>query len=367
MYSKYDDILNMLSREGEKYGIYFILTLNTPNGLRFKLKQNFSLTYVLQQNNPDDYITILGNINKTYPAKIFGRGIIKIDAVYEFQTALVTEKDNITKYIKEKCDELSIKSTLKAKNVPVLPSIVTYQDIANEFGKSNEVIIGIDKDELEIVKFNFEKNYSSIITSIDIDSTINFINPLINQIIAINKSKLFVINAEEILIDQKYTKFYQYYENKFDEVFNQLLEYVNDKNKIYKESNCNKEIFKNEKPIECIIIGLDSFKNKLNDENKLKFEDIFNNAKDLGVINYILVDSINKIKKNELETWYKNSVNTSEGIWIGNGINDQFSIKLNQRIEAMKENVPNNFCFVIKKGKPIYVKYLEKLELNIKQ
>ena len=32
----------------------------------------------------------------------------------------------------------------------------------------------------------------------------------------------------------------------------------------------------------------------------------------------------------------------------------------------MKEDVPNNFCFVIKRGKVQYVKYVENLELELK-
>ena len=80
-YSEFDDTLIVLSRECNRYGIFFVLTVNTPNGLRFKLRQNFSLIYALQQNNDDDYTTILGNVHKNYPAKIFGRGIFKIDDV----------------------------------------------------------------------------------------------------------------------------------------------------------------------------------------------------------------------------------------------------------------------------------------------
>ena len=86
--------------------------------------------------------------------------------------------------------------------------------------------------------------------------------------------------------------------------------------------------------------------------------------KDLEIINYIIVDSIDNIKKYELETWFKNTINTSNGIWIGNGINDQFTLKVNQRIEEMREDVPKNFCFVIVHGKPKFVKYVSELKLK---
>ena len=366
-YSEFDDTLIVLSRECNRYGIFFVLTVNTPNGLRFKLRQNFSLIYALQQNNDDDYTTILGNVHKNYPAKIFGRGIFKIDDVYEFQTALVYEKDNIIRYVKEKKDELKNKYPHSAKPIPILPKIVGYPEIYKDFGKSNELIIGIDKSNLEICKFDFNKNYTTVVSLLDLPMSSNFLNPLINQIIASNNSTLIVINAEDYYINEKYRTQYQYIDQQFNEIFNSLSNFLKEQHDNYVKNDYNKAIFNNKKKIYCIIIGIESFKTRLNDENKNKFAELFNNGKDLGIVNFIIVDSIDKIKKIEIESWYKNCVNNNFGIWIGNGINDQFSLKISQKIEEMKEDVPNNFCFVIKRGKVQYVKYVENLELEIKK
>jgi len=364
-YPGFDEELIILSRECNRYGIYFILTVNTPNGVRFKLKQNFPLIYALGQNNEDDYTTILGNVHKNYPAKIFGRGIIKTDDVYEFQTALVSDLDNITKYIKEKCGEYSSKYTNKAEPVPMLPRVVTEKDVKDNLGKTDELIIGLDKNSLDICTFNFHKNYTTIITSLDIEATNKFINPFINQNIYLNKSSLLVINADsDYEINQDNNKYYQYINTNFNDIFNRLNTLIQTQNEVYKASNYDKNIFKGKKGITCIIIGIDAFKNKLSDENKLKFGELFINAKELGIIDFILVDSVDKFKKFELESWYKNCINSNEGIWIGNGINEQFSLKINQKIPEMKQDVPNNFCFVINRGKPKYVKYLEEFELK---
>ena len=62
----------------------------------------------------------------------------------------------------------------------------------------------------------------------------------------------------------------------------------------------------------------------------------------------------------EYESWYKSSVNTNDGIWLGNGINDQFSINITQKIPEIRQEIPYNFCFVIKRGKPVLVKFIEK-------
>lgn len=365
-YSEFDDTLIVLSRECNRYGIYFVLTVNTPNGLRFKLRQNFSLIYALQQNNDDDYTTILGNIHKNYPAKIFGRGIFKTDDVYEFQTALVYEKDSIIKYVKDKGKELKNKYSVKAKPIPILPKIVGYPEIYKDFGKSKDLIIGIDKASLEICKFDFNKNYITIVTLLDLAMSNNFLNPLINQIIAGNSSTLIVINAEDYYINEKYRNQYQYVDQQFNEIFSSLSNFLKEQHDNYVKNDYNKAIFNNKKKIYCIIIGIESFKNRLNDENKTKFAELFNSGKELGIVNFIIVDSIDKIKKIEIESWYKNCVNNNFGIWIGNGINDQFSLKISQKIEEMKQDVPDNFCFVIKRGKVQYVKYVENLELDIK-
>lgn len=104
----------------------------------------------------------------------------------------------------------------------------------------------------------------------------------------------------------------------------------------------------------------------MSNENKLKFGDLFTIGKDLGIINFILVDSIDKIKKIEFESWYKNAINNTNGIWIGNGINEQFSLKTNAKIEEMKKGIPDNFCFVINRGIPKYVKFVENFEIEEK-
>lgn len=362
LYEKFEDELTMLTRECNKYGIYFIFALSTPNGLRFKLKQNFALTYVLQQNNEDDYVSILGSVNKNYPAKIFGRGIIKTDSVYEFQTAFATDKDNITKYIKEKCNYYSTKYDVVAKKVPVLPNTVIFENIYSEKIKENELLIGLNKNDLSSSKININKNYISLVTAMDLNDTNKFINNVIKQMIRRDFKSLLVINAEDYEIDLNYINKYQYVNKKFDSIFDKLYNFVNQQYETYESNNYDKSIFNNIKPLNCIIIGINSFKNKLSSDNQDKYSDLFIKAKDLGIINFIIVDSINEFKSIEYDNWYKNTVDNSTGIWIGNGINDQFSLKINQKIPELRENdVPESFCFVIHKGKPKYVKYIEKV------
>ena len=84
----------------------------------------------------------------------------------------------------------------------------------------------------------------------------------------------------------------------------------------------------------------------------------------LNIINFIIVDSISKIKKYEYEAWFRESVDTSNGIFIGNGINDQFVLKIGVRTPEVRDVIEDDFCFVIQRGRPVLVKYISQFEPN---
>ncbi len=363
-YPDYDDLINILTRDCIKYGIYFVFTINSPNGIRFKLKQNFNQIFVLQQNNEDDYSSILGNIHKTYPSKMFGRGLIKKEDVYEFQTALTSEESNVSKIINQINTLLSSKYNSKATKIPVLPEVVIYDELDKNKVSKNEIIIGINKNDLTISTFDFSKNHINLISSQEFSLFESFINPFITQFMYNQNWMNIIINAEDVFIEDIIKQNSKYFESNFDSIFDSIINILNNSYISYKNNNYNKSIFDNIKKINCIIIGLNSFKNKLSAEKQNAFGDLFTISNDLGIINYIFIETIDKMKNFEYEAWYKNNRSQSDCIWLGNGLGDQFSINLTQKIPEMAMDVQYNFCFVIKRGKPSYVKYIEKINNN---
>ncbi len=358
-YEEYEDTLNVLTRECSKYGIYFIVTCNTPNGMRFKIKQNFSQIYCLQQNNEEDYSTILGNINKSYPSKLFGRGIIKSENVYEFQTASIDTQDKTNDLIETKIREDKNKYKIKAKNVPILPEIVNYESIEDSLNiNSIDTIIGIEKNSLDISYYNFTKNLINVISANEPYIMNNFTNAFISQLKTKTVFQTMVVDAGEIDINESVKNGILYEENDYNGIFEKILKYENDCYDLYVKNNYNTNILRNQKRVLLIINGIDGFKSKLSIENQNKVNDFFSKAKDLGIINFILIDSIDNIKKVEYETWFKEGFNSSDGIWIGDRINDQFTFKVSVRTDEVRESVEDEFCFVLKRGKPVLVKYV---------
>ncbi len=366
-YLAYEELLLSLTREGSKYGIYFFISVNTPNGVRVKMRQNFNQEFVLQQNNENDYTAILGNVKRNYPTKIKGRGIVKYnDETYEFQTAYPAPKNKDSfAFIKEQCEECSKEFKVTAPPVPTLPDHITFKEVKHELGKSDAMIIGYNKETLELVRYDFTDKPVSLISALDIGSITRFIQPLIKQYASLNKSDVLVIDAEDLGIGRGINNL-KYANNNFDDNFNSIANFIEDCYKRYLASNYDRHIFDKDKKATVFICGLDSFRTKLGIENKTRFGSVMEKVKDLGIMNIIIADGVDKIKKFESESWYKSVVNSTNGIWVGNGIAEQFTLKLTKVTKEIREDIPDNFCYIILRGKPVLTQFIEIFDHNEK-
>lgn len=84
--------------------------------------------------------------------------------------------------------------------------------------------------------------------------------------------------------------------------------------------------------------------------------------KDKGEVAYkvsiIISESITNLSSFTYENWYKSKVSLSDGIWIGNGISEQYQLKLATTTQEMRREIDDNFGYVIRKGKATLIKLL---------
>ena len=71
-----------------------------------------------------------------------------------------------------------------------------------------------------------------------------------------------------------------------------------------------------------------------------------------------LQNSIDIIKGIGFEAWYKGSCDMSEGVWLGNGIGNQFTLKVTTNSRVLRQEVEPGFGYVIKKGKAALMKLM---------
>lgn len=358
VYGTYEDIILQLTREGTKYGIYFLFITSASNMIRYRLAQNFSQKLVLRLNDESDYSSILGNVHGTKPSDIVGRGLINLGGIYEFQTASIVPDEQLNDTIRKTCEALNNAATFKAKQVPILPEKVTFNYVRDAFTGLTKVPIGIEKASLDVSCVNLKKNYITMLTSLDVTVLKPIINQLGKEVNMLNETRFIVFDTEELVESAKLDKC-EYVNNNIDDAFVKLYQEIQSVQEKFQSSNFDKNSIASIPTTVVFIAGIDKLQTKLSQDNKKLFGKLFETGKELDKYCFLLADSVDKFKKVEYDDWYRATVNNTRGIWIGDGIANQFSIKLTKTTKDLYEEIGNKFGYVVERGTPTLIKLLE--------
>ncbi|MBR3210797.1 MAG: type VII secretion protein EssC [Bacilli bacterium] len=342
-YSDYEDLIGQMTRDCLKYGIIFIFTTNGPNTVRYRLRQNFRQNVVLQFNDPGDYSSVIPGVRKKEPSKAYGRGMILLDAIFEFQTAYVYKEEKMSEYIKVVCEKLNKVCDYQAAPIPILPEVVNREYVAQYLGAYKHLPVGVTKDTLEIATVDLGNKFMYNITGDDVTAEPAFLRGVMNNLLAVPNTEIIVMDASGI--------------------FNEIT----DQNILYSTDSCEtgiarlKDVVTQNDPTKTIfvfIMGINTLLGKMMATEKTDFLDLITNSKQLGNVRYIIVDNIDVIKSINFEAWYKGNADMAEGIWIGNGIGNQFTLKVTTNSRVLRQEVDPGFGYVIRKGKAELMKLM---------
>ena len=342
-YADYEDLLGQMTRDCLKYGVVFILSTNGPNTVRYRLRQNFKQNVVLQFNDPMDYSSVLPGVRKKEPSKSYGRGLIALDAIYEFQTAYSYAEEKMTDYIKVISDKLNEICEYKAMNIPILPEVVNRDFVANYLGSISTIPVGVEKETLSISTINLHDQYIYNITGDDITSEPKFIKGFISNLLTINNSSCLIMDPNNVISDVEDERVKYGTDN--------FLELIDMFDAFHQEQNSDKTLF-------VMIVGINALLGKLDTTEKMNFTNLISEAKKDGNIRIIIVDTIEAIKNINFEPWFKGNTDLAEGIWLGNGISNQFTLKVTTNSRTLRAEVEPGFGYVIKKGKAALTKLI---------
>lgn len=332
---KYEDTFLIITREGAKCGISFIITANNYGNIRYRLSQNFKQKIALQLNNQDDYLNIFDDVGKKRPSHIFGRGLIKLEDIYEFQTAKICDAQDWNKHIKQTITKLQQKFEIVAKPIPVLPDKVTLESVRDALKNITSVPIGIDKNSLTPYIYNFKRDFVCIVTSRNIEKSIEFVSNIEKEMKQLSDVAVTIFDAEMILQTGKN---------------NLNLNYKNFILGIQNNLNKNKHTV-------CIIVGISRFLNDI-EGGAESFDEMLRKAKNNQMYSFILVETSAKLKNHQYDEWYKNYLNEDTGIWVGNGIKDQYLMNITTNNSELINNCGDSFGYVIKEGDATLIKLL---------
>ena len=352
-YEECEDSIGYITREGIKYGIFFIVTANNSGAVRFRLAQNFSNIYVMQMNDRDDYTGILGPVEGTYPSKYKGRGIFKTEHTYEFQTAVFSKAEKINECINGLIEKLREDGIQKAKTIPVLPVKVDCEYLSDHGVTLDKFIVGIDTKTLEPAILNIRDSYITVGIANDIQSLITYGQGMAE---IISDKKL----AEVIVIDgtgsfypdetKKYAYFAEGYEEKVVALFNEVLR----RHKILK----NNENMGDEGQLVYILFGFSKIFDFLSADGKDKLKVALEKGKHELKVNFVLIDEGTSLAKQSMDNWYKVQCGNLSGVWVGDGSSEQYILKITKVRSELYQEMADGLGVYINKGRYNIIKHI---------
>ena len=322
-----------LIRDSERYGIVFIITANAINSVHNKVVQNCKNIYTFKLKDSTDYGMAFGVRTNVVPRDIFGRGLYMSESVHEFQTArIVLEEQDLNSFINSFVEKEQELSQGRASHIPILPDIIGKQYINHSISNIHSVPVGIDKNDLEVVKMDFLYNIGNIISSNKLSNMNKFAVSLIDIMKQISKLVLVFDPLKLLDIDNRIIP--NYYVDNFDTVIDSILKYMEQLKE--SDSNTNGVI---------LIYGLSKFISKLEDSNKINT--LMDLLKVYEKISVIIFDEPSKIKNYSFENWFNKNFSINDGIWIGRGVSDQNLFHLTTITRDMQKNYKIDMGYII--------------------
>lgn len=348
-------IENKISENTNITELGIAVTASTTNAVRYKTQQNFKTMLTMQLNDVTDYSIIVGKTDGLIPSKYKGRGLIALDRVYEFQTAYCSEAEDIQDFVREFCKELSAKANSYARPVPVLPNVVNYKHVQPYINGLENVPIGVGKKSLNIATVNLANKVVYPIVAQDTYETISFTEEFVKVLTSI--TSVSVIDMEKQLSNLNTTEC-SVINGDYETVIRGIFDDMVERNNTYKDAMMDNSVLDKFAEKVYVIVGIKKLFEQLSADGKEKLSTLIEKAEAIYKIHFVIADSLIQFNSYNYEAWFKRYITGADGLWIGDGVADQYMLKVNKVTSDLYEEIGTEYGHSITRSRPTLVKIL---------
>lgn len=344
-YEEYEAEVQTLTQDGMKVGMYFVVTAASTNAMRYSMTQNFRLTMTMQLNDETEYAMVVGRTNGLYPSNYIGRGLVKYDMPYEFQTAHTVDMEDELSYIRQYCGALASNDEVAAAQIPVLPKLVNAEHMMKTPYTLSDIPVGISKKELEVCTADLQTSFIYPVVAQDTDATGEFIDEFILLLKHLNV--MCEVWDEKANIETCVVRC-------FDEMVR--------RNNEYKDAGKDSAVLEEYEQRVFILRGVKSIFNSLSVDGKDKLHVLLENGQAIYNMHFVMADAAASFEEFNAQEWYRRHMKQPEGVWIGDGVADQYTLKINRMSNEYYAEIGNLYGYRISKGKAVLIKSLSSTE-----
>lgn len=344
--------LTLLTREGTKYGIYFVVTASGVNDVRYRIQQNFKNVLTMQLNDPLDYPVVVGKTDGLIPTKCKGRGLAALDRVYEFQTAYCTDAADQRAFLAAFCRDLAADASCFARRIPVLPDAVTLDHVRSAMDGTASVPVGIAKHSLEIAAINLRGKVAFAVAAQDAQDAAGFVSGWLPVLAA--SAKTVVLDMEQRL--QQHNEACQWVTEDYEGFVGGLFADMVKRNNTYKDAGMDPAVLADQEERIYVIYGIRNLFERLSADGKEKLQLLIEKAESVYKLRFILIDSLAELNAYTYAAWFKRHLAGADGLWIGDGVADQYLMKIGKLSNELYQQIGPDYGYLIVKGRPVLVK-----------
>lgn len=353
-YDYLEESFGNITREGVKYGITFVVTLPNINSMRYRYLQNFKQGLTLQQNDVSDYPMIVGRTDGLVPSKFIGRGLILLDRLFEFQTALAFEADDQLEYSRKYSEYLAEHASVFARKIPVLPEVVRFDDMDASGLSLEKLPVGIEKRSINSAYLNIKNRYITPIIAAESATISNFAIEFMRAVDKLENVRVEVYDAERWFDQYDFATQPKDFAALNEKIFQDIL----NRNNGYKAAGMDLEYLEQFDEVLVIINGLEKTLQLLDEDGADKFKAMLFKGQALYKVRFLILESASALNAYTYDDWYKTHINGTEGLFVGDGFSDQYILKPNKMSNEYYAEIGNSFAYLMNKGKTTLVKLM---------
>ena len=337
----YNDIFMPLVRDCNRFGIYFVIS--STGSVNVMVENSFPQKIAMRYLDNSEYSIIFNNSGGIIPIVTPGRGLVELDNVYEFQSALIFDEVNFDTNLAYVIDQLN-QSLPKAPCVPVMPRVVEYENVKDEIYSLNMVPIGLDQSSNCVLNFDFSKLINLVVYSNE-KMAASFTSALIKVLYDLKSVKIFVLDAIDIHCSVEDVQV-------FTSNFKKLVE------TLYKNISEKKNSMNDEKII-FIVSGYQKinshlYKLKEEDDSVKTIDDLIMNSIHSDTFKFILIND-RRLSSIDDREW-SDYLDYGYGIILGTEKDNQSLIEMNDVYDDVKIN--KDTAIVVNDYKIKYIKFI---------
>lgn len=362
-YDNLEDDMYRLIREGNRFGIYFIITSVSATGIRYRLTQNFKQVLCLQMTDSMDYTNLVGKSDGITPMERVGSGIYLNSDVQLFQTGFIYPEDVQDTY-KRVCalsaERARSTSQRKARRVPVLPESVSIRDVCDvpENIRLSAVPVGVDTQTMTPLTYDLHENGFTFILYSLLPEIPYF--RMLGEMLSASKDRTVYMFDTEHMQHHPAERQYLLYDNisQVPDVLEKLVYLFLARFKARKaalESNESAPVFPE---IVVMIAGVKRLHDQL--KNNAHAFDCLDTVLTQGTealnVHFLLLEECRMVSQMSMRTWYSR-VQRHDGLWLGNGIASQTIFQSDLRRESGE--VGEQYGYAVRHGRTRLMKLIE--------